>query len=74
VIRIPDEGAARGEIRAVDPRRVTMAIFSVTNWSVESFDADRGASIDEVAEFFANLLIDGLHAPGQADRDPRPRR
>ena len=69
VVRILEEGAARGEIRTVDPKLVTMAIFSITNWSVEWFDADRGATIDEVADFFANLLIDGLHAAGDTAAD-----
>ena len=60
VVRILDEGASRGEIRPIDPKLVTMAIFSITNWAVEWFDPDRGTSADEAASFFADLIIDGI--------------
>ena len=73
VVRILEQGAARGEIRPIDPKLVTMAIFSITNWAVEWFDPDRGTSADEMAGFFADLLIDGIgtgtSAPTSGRRD-----
>lgn len=62
VERILADGVARGEIRPVDPRLAATAIFSITNWSVEWFDPDRGADADELATFFADLLVDGIGA------------
>jgi len=67
VVRILEEGAARGEIRPLDPNLVAMAIFSITNWSVEWFGPNRGMTVDEAATFFADLLIDGLH-PAEVPR------
>ena len=60
VVRILDDGMARGEIRPTDPKLVAMAIFSITNWAVEWFDPRGATSPDEAARFFADLLIDGL--------------
>ena len=65
VVRILQQGAACGEIRPIDPKLVTMAIFSITNWAVEWFDPDRGTGADEVASFFADLLIDGIGTANQ---------
>ena len=65
VVRILEQGAARGEIRPIDPKLVTMAIFSITNWAVEWFDPDGSTSADEAATFFADLLIDGVGTPGR---------
>lgn len=72
VERILEQGVARGEIRPTDPKLVTMAIFSITNWAVEWFDPDRATTADDAASFFADLLIDGVGAPGL--RRPSTRR
>ena len=74
VVRILEQGAARGEIRPVDPKLVTMAVFSITNWAVEWFDPDRATSAEEAATFFADLLINGLAAPRPWPDLPRARR
>ena len=74
VVRILEQGAARGEIRPVDPKLVTMAVFSITNWAVEWFDPDRATSAEEAATFFADLLINGLAAPRPRPDLPRARR
>jgi AcrR family transcriptional regulator len=62
VVRILEQGVELGAIRRVDPKLVTMAIFSITNWAVEWFDPDGATSVDEAATFFADLLIDGIGA------------
>jgi AcrR family transcriptional regulator len=64
VIRILEHGIAHGEIRSIDPKLVTMAVFSITNWAVEWFDPSGPTSVDEAASFFADLLIDGLRNRG----------
>jgi AcrR family transcriptional regulator len=68
VVRILEAGAARGEVRPVDPKLVTMAIFSITNWAVEWFDPNGAAGVDEVASFFADLLVDGIGTGADAQR------
>lgn len=68
VMRILEQGAVRGEIRPVDPKLVTMAIFSITNWAVEWFDPDGPTTAEETASFFADLLIDGLGTPKSGRR------
>lgn len=72
VVRILEQGVARGEIRPIDPKLVTMAIFSITNWAVEWFDPERATGTDEAASFFADLLIDGVGTANQ--RRPGGRR
>jgi hypothetical protein len=67
VARILEQGVARGEIRPIDPKLVTMAIFSVTNWAVEWFDPDGAIDVEDGARFFADLFLDGV---GTAD-EPR---
>jgi AcrR family transcriptional regulator len=71
VTRILQEGVDRGEIRPIDPKLVTMAIFSITNWAVEWFDPYGPSSVDETAGFFADLLIDGL-GPGRRRNSRHP--
>ncbi|MEO5898629.1 MAG: TetR/AcrR family transcriptional regulator [Ilumatobacteraceae bacterium] len=71
VMRILEQGVVRGEIRPVDPKLVTMAIFSITNWAVEWFDPEGATTVDEAAGFFADLLIDGV---GTADAKAQPLR
>jgi AcrR family transcriptional regulator len=74
VVRILEQGVARGELRPIDPKLVTMAIFSITNWAVEWFDPERSTSVDEAAAFFADLLIDGIGAAPNDDGRPGVRR
>ena len=63
VMRILEQGITGGELRVIDPKLVTMAIFSITNWAVEWFDPQGATSADEAAGFFVDLLIDGMRPP-----------
>ena len=62
VTRILEQGIERGEIRPIDPKLVTMAVFSITNWAVEWFDPNGATTVEEAAGFFADLLVDGVGA------------
>jgi AcrR family transcriptional regulator len=60
VARILEDGIQRGELRPIDTKLATMAIFSITNWAVEWFDPRGTISPEAAARFFADLLIDGM--------------
>jgi len=60
VARILEDGIQRGELRPIDTKLATMAIFSITNWAVEWFDPRGTTSPEAAARFFADLLIDGM--------------
>jgi AcrR family transcriptional regulator len=65
VTRILQQGIDRGEIRPTDPKLVTMAVFSITNWAVEWFDPHGATTVEEAAGFFADLLVDGVGVPSE---------
>ena len=67
VSRIVQQGIDSGEIRETDTTLVSMAVFSITNWAVEWYDPSGEIDPDQAADFFSNLLIDGLVAR------PKPR-
>lgn len=60
-----EEGAAAGVFRPVDSRLATLALLGAVNWTVKWFHPERGRSVREVGEEFAELLVRGLLAPGR---------
>jgi AcrR family transcriptional regulator len=55
-------GIATGEFRAVDVRIAGIALTSMLNWAYVWYSPDGDLSVDQLADQFAGLLIDGLHA------------
>jgi AcrR family transcriptional regulator len=57
-------GAEAGEFRDLDPRLTTLALFGMCNWAYQWYRSDGSRTSGEIAEFFWDLLLDGL---GQGD-------
>lgn len=55
-------GIAAGEFRPVDVRIAGIALTSMLNWAYVWYSPDGDLSADQLADQFAGLLIDGLHA------------
>lgn len=56
-------GAARGELRHVDPRLATLALLGALNWTVKWFSPAGALGAAEVGAAFARLFLDGLRTP-----------
>lgn len=64
--RLIDEGVAAGLFRTADPKVAVLAILGAANWSVKWFRPGGGKSAREIGRDMANLLVQGLLAPGEA--------
>lgn len=53
-------GIRDGELRAVDPRLATLALFGMCNWAYQWYRPDGPLSSRELAEVFFDLLFNGL--------------
>ncbi len=54
------EGTQQGVFTEVDPSLTGRAILGVMNWTVTWYRRDGARSAEEIAELFADLLLDGL--------------
>ena len=54
------EGKQQGVFTDVDPSLTGRAILGVMNWTVTWYRSDGARSAQEIAELFADLLLDGL--------------
>ncbi len=54
------EGIARGEFCEVDPKMVTFAILGMCNGLYEWYSPQGRLSIDDIAESFTSLVLDGI--------------
>src|SRR5712692_1293638 len=61
------EGVASGELRALDPRLATLALFGMVNWAYQWFRPDGPLGSREIAYFFCDIFLQGL----AVDRKPR---
>jgi len=55
-------GVASGELREVDPTLAVFALFGATNWSYTWYRPDGENSGEQIADFIASVVIDGLVA------------
>ena len=53
-------GIRDGELRDVDPRLATLAVFGMCNWAYQWYRADGPLSSRELAEVFFDFLFNGL--------------
>jgi TetR/AcrR family transcriptional regulator, cholesterol catabolism regulator len=80
VERLLLEGRASGELRAdLDPHLNTLALLGLCNSVIANRSLPRTASIDEIVEAYARIIIGGVVASGARmkpvhARGPRPRR
>lgn len=54
--RVIAEAARRG----VDPKLAGLAVLGAVNWSARWYDPDAGASPDQIADAFADVLVEGV--------------
>ena len=60
------EGIDSGEIRNLDPKLATRTVLGATNWFYRWYRPDGARSIDELADFFVDLLFNGIAAAPSA--------
>ncbi|MEV4602015.1 TetR/AcrR family transcriptional regulator [Amycolatopsis sp. NPDC049253] len=60
--RIITRGIESGEFREADPRIAGIALTSILNWAYVWYSPDGSLTTDELADRFADLLIEGLRA------------
>jgi len=60
--RVIEEGVARSEFRAVDPRLTAVAVLSTVNGVYQWYRPDGPLSPTQIAESFAELFLHGLQA------------
>ncbi|WP_243123639.1 TetR/AcrR family transcriptional regulator [Thermaerobacter sp. FW80] len=58
------DGVRRGEFRAVDPRFAALLALSAVNWAYQWYSPEGPLSPAEVAEAFADLILQGLEGRG----------
>jgi AcrR family transcriptional regulator len=65
-------GIAAGELRAdLDPRLATLALLGMCNAVPAWLPVEDGRSVDEVADAFATVLLEGTRVRAAARRAPR---
>lgn len=62
------DGIAVGEFRAGSPQLDAMAILGACNFTAFWFHPEGALTIDEVAEAFADRLVNGLHNPNKENQ------
>jgi TetR/AcrR family transcriptional regulator, cholesterol catabolism regulator len=53
-------GIAGGELRDVDPRLATLALFGICNWAYQWYSSDGPLTPAALGAFFSDLLLHGL--------------
>jgi AcrR family transcriptional regulator len=53
-------GISRRELRQVDPRLVTLALFGMCNWAYQWYSPGGSMSSRQIAAVFCDLLVNGL--------------
>lgn len=56
------EGIDSGEVRGLDPKLATRTVLGACNWFYRWYRPDGARSIDELADFFVDLLFNGIAA------------
>lgn len=54
-----DEGVASGELRMVDSRVTALALLGMLNWVLRWYRSDGKLSLDELADQFAGIFLEG---------------
>ncbi len=61
-----EEGVRSGELRDLDPRLVTRTVLGACNWFYRWYKPEGNRSIDELADFFVDVLFNGIAAEPSA--------
>src|SRR5262245_38447529 len=62
VRRLLEEGMNTGTFGRGDPKLLAFALFGAVNWIPRWFDPEGPASSEQIANYFATFLIEGLRA------------
>jgi AcrR family transcriptional regulator len=54
------EGVAAGSFQCDDPALTTRAILGILNWTITWYRPDGGLTIDQIADRYSSLLLNGL--------------
>ncbi len=57
-----EEGVARGEFHCPDPAQATRALLGMMNWTITWYRPDGPSTPEEIADQYADLLLNGLLA------------
>lgn len=63
VTGIIESGIAAGQLRSVNPRLLSLAMFGMTNWAYQWFRADGPLDVADLAAVFWGFLADGIRSP-----------
>jgi hypothetical protein len=55
-----EEGVAAKQFKCDDPALTTRAILGILNWTITWYRPDGALEIDEIADHYSNLLLNGL--------------
>lgn len=58
--RILRRAIADAARRGVDPKLAGLAVLGAVNWSARWYDPDAGASPEQIADAFADVLVEGV--------------
>lgn len=67
-------GVREGDFHTTNERLATLAIFGVCNWSYQWYRSGGDQTTDELADFFHELLTNGLAAPPRDGAVPKAAR
>jgi TetR/AcrR family transcriptional regulator, cholesterol catabolism regulator len=56
------QGVASGEIRNLDPKLASRTVLGATNWFYRWYRPDGARNIEELADFFVDVLFNGIAA------------
>lgn len=59
-----EEGMRQGAFRVEDTRLATTFVLSTLNWTYQWFDPDGRLSVDEIADRYTTLILNGLGGKG----------
>jgi AcrR family transcriptional regulator len=62
------DGVSSGELRDLDPRLATLALFGMANWAYQWFRPDGPLRSREIAYLFWDILLQGLAEDGDAQK------
>jgi AcrR family transcriptional regulator len=59
------DGVTSGDLRELDPRLTTLALFGMVNWAYQWFRSDGPLGSREVAYLFSDILLHGIAGDGR---------
>lgn len=70
-VRCIDEGIRAGDFRDVDPKIAAFAVIGMANWTSRWYSPNGPKSPQEIANIIADIAMQGLYRPDNANTDHR---